>query len=160
MVRPKPFRLSCDKFGSVSTFTMGDMASVMCPRCYNIKDLEQFGMCNVKVVDGEGADLIVTPRYHLECGCGYIGAWISLDYAISRIVQTFNINGYKTALACSGHENDGTDTAIIKFEVCHDFIGLPDGWYVDREFIKCDNPSNESFEDLLVYARSLDKLYK
>ena len=121
--------------GRVGTCTLGKKAALMCPRCYSVYPVEQFGAVAVRA--SRPIDLLPFVSCHIQCEvCDKDVTAITLDAPIASAVSKLNILGYATEQSCSGHIKDTVNTAFVKFVEEYVFDTLPTGWTLQGVFLR------------------------
>lgn len=121
--------------GRVGTCTLGKKAALMCPRCYSVYPVEQFGAVSVRA--SRPIDLLPFVSCHIQCDvCDKDVTAITLDAPIASAVSKLNILGYATEQSCSGHIKDTVNTAFVKFAQEYVFDTLPTGWTLQGVFLR------------------------
>lgn len=121
--------------GRVGTCTLGKKAALMCPRCYSVYPVEQFGAVAVRA--SRPIDLLPFVSCHIQCEvCDKSVTAITLDAPIASAVSKLNILGYATEQSCSGHIKDTVNTAFVKFAQEYVFDTLPTGWTLQGVFLR------------------------
>ena len=72
--------------------------------------------------------------------------WFEIDELIVPLVRIINKRGFKTMYCCSGHTSaptyydkkiheSTTPEPYVMIKGRHDFEGMPNGWYIDNDFV-------------------------
>lgn len=167
----KSFHLSQNKVGSLSECVLESNAVLMCPACFHIVKVKQSGTISASNAnEDEYVDLLVTPRYHLDCPeCHCQHDFIPIDSMLDNIIPGLNKLGYLTEMSCNSHSDESIQNMFIKFKQEYRFGYLPVGFAMDGVFLKPTDLSMtrgiaiaklESWVDQLggsIVSRLLDK---
>lgn len=147
--------LTLSQSGNRCSCILGYNAVLMCPKCYELYNINQVG--TIFANTGINIDLLVSVKYSIQCKtCGYRVSPITLDPPIASAVSILNRCGYKTNMSCGGHNGDKINTAFIKFDETPKFITLPELWSIKDLFLRADTVHHEeAIESLNRWVKKL-----